>query len=58
MFLFSLLMALQAAADKADQMRSSTRQKTANVGKKDAMAELRARRAQAQERQNSKSGAR
>ncbi|DBA90384.1 TPA: RNA polymerase-associated protein rtf1, variant 3 [Trebouxia sp. C0004] len=40
----------QTAADKADQMRSSTRQKKPDTGKKDAMAELRARRAQAQER--------
>lgn len=44
----------QTAADKADQMRSSTRQKKPDTGKKDAMAELRARRAQAQERKTTR----
>ena len=35
-------MALQAAIDKAEQMRSSTRQKKQETGKKNAIAELRA----------------
>ena len=40
----------ESASDKADQMRSSTRLKRPDSGKVDAMAELRARRAQAQEK--------
>ena len=50
--------AAQSASDKADQMRSSTRLKRPDSGKVDAMAELRARRAQAQERQSTKESAR
>ena len=40
----------ESASEKADQMRSSTRLKRPDSGKTDAMAELRARRAQAQEK--------
>lgn len=47
----------KAASDKADQMRSSTRLKRPDSGKVDAMAELRARRAQAQERKSTKESA-
>lgn len=50
--------ATQSASDKADQMRSSTRLKRPDSGKVDAMAELRARRAQAQERKTTKESAR
>lgn len=35
-------MVVQAAIDKAEQMRSSTRQKKQETGKKNAIAELRA----------------
>lgn len=38
----SCYMAVQAAIDKAEQMRSSTRQKKQETGKKNAIAELRA----------------